>query len=279
MISVRTPSFNYGRFIQDTIRSVEYQDHTVIEHIVEDNLSGDTTLGALASHPNVKWRSRADSGQSDALNEAFNRSSGTWIALLNADEFYLPQGLGALQERGEAAGADVVFGDMVLVDRDGRLLRLVPQHRHKSFVLRRYGISMATCATLFRRDALGEAPWDTQLRRIMDWDLVLRLAIEGRSFLHVPFPVGAFRVHDQRVTAAPASCHADEYETVARRYELPRSNHRRTGRVAHAALKVWDGAYARQLRASSFTGSDFRWFASTEACANVESMRRACYGS
>lgn len=279
MISVLTPSFNYGVFIEDSIRSVQEQTGVEIEHIVEDNESVDTTIEVLASHPRVEWLSRSDYGQSDALNAALDRSSGTWIAWLNADEFYLPRGLHALQEIGEATGADVVFGDAVFVDRDGRYLRLLPQHRHTTFVLRRYGISLSTCATLFRRDTLDEAPWDVSLSRIMDWDLALRLATAGRRFLHAPFPVGAFRVHEQRVTATPASNHTSEYETIDRRYALGLSKHRIAGRLAHSALKFRDGAYARQLRASSFIGSDFRWFASPEASANVESMRKACYRS
>ena len=92
----------------------------------------------------MDWASEPDEGQSDALNRGISRARGRWIAWLNADEFYLPDGLAALVREGDRTGADVIYGDTLFSDGDGRLTRLLPQHRFSPFVLRSYGCYIST---------------------------------------------------------------------------------------------------------------------------------------
>ncbi len=179
-VSVLTPSLNYADFIRDALLSVQGQTGLSLEHIVQDGHSTDGTVEVLRDFgPDVRWRSEPDEGQSDALNKALSRAGREWIALLNADEFYLPGGLEMLVEAGERTGADVVYGDCVFVDEEGRFLRLLAAHRFGRRTLRSYGCFIETCATLFRRSALSEGIWDVELRRIMDWDLFLDLRRRG----------------------------------------------------------------------------------------------------
>jgi len=126
-VSVLTPSFGYGDFIADSIRSVIGQDGLDVEHIVQDGASADETVPVLRSFEGrVEWVSEPDLGQSDALNRALARAGGRWVAWLNADEFYLPGGLNRLISEGERSGADVVYG--VQSQRKGRLLERVSGH-------------------------------------------------------------------------------------------------------------------------------------------------------
>ena len=74
MISVITPSFNQGRFIERCIRSVQAQDYPNCEHIVYDNCSTDATVAVLRRYPHVDWVSEPDRGQSDALNKALGKA-------------------------------------------------------------------------------------------------------------------------------------------------------------------------------------------------------------
>ncbi len=278
-VSVLIPSLNYGRFLRDAVESSLAQV-VPTEVVVQDGGSEDESLEVLrkCAHPNVRWHSQPDGGQSDALNRAFRRATGRWIGWLNADEFYLPGGLQRLVEAGERSGADVVFGDCVFVDVDGRILRLVPQHRFSQRLLRWYGCYIASCATVFRRDVLGDRPWDPDVHRIMDWDLYLRLAGEGRRFLYLPYPVGAFRVHEGRITAQPLAAFQASYDLVRGRYGLPRSRSaQRVGRVLHGMAKARDGAYIRQIRARSLRGRDLRWFATAEGRATARELL-AVYG-
>lgn len=283
-ISVLTPSFGYAHFLTDCLASVRRQRGVVLEHIVQDGGSTDGTVELLEGRPEVRWWSEPDGGQSDALNRALARARGDWIAWLNADEFYLPGALRHLLQAAVTSGADVVYGEAVFVDARGRLRRTVPQHRFDLRSLREFGCYISTCAVLMRRSALGEAPFDTDVRRRMDWDLFVRLADQGRTFHHLRRPVGAFREHDDRVTAAPLSEFREEDARLARRHGLPvdpaeRWRAARVGRWRHAALKAREGAYVRQVRDRRLRGRDLRWFA-TEAGAQAcrELLRRDADG-
>ena len=281
-VSVLTPSYGYGRFIADAIESVLFQEGVSVQHIVQDGLSRDETVDVLSRFEGrIMWASEPDRGQSDALNKALAKASGRWIAWLNADEFYLPGSLAMLVEHGERMAADIVYGDCVFVDADGNVQRLLPQHRFNARILREYGCFVPSNAVLIRRSILGDAPWDPTLRRIMDWDLFMNLMARGARFVHLFYPVGAFRVHDDRITAKPPP-DGEEHSEVASRYGLPRDVRGRwrasqRGRWLHRAYKVIDGAYVRQVGARSLRGRSIRWFAIAEARETWVSLIRNCY--
>lgn len=267
-VSVLTPSYGYGRYIRDSILSVLGQEGVSVQHVVQDAGSLDETLDVLGEFGDaVDWESEPDEGQSDALNKALNRATGRWIGWLNADEFYLPGALSALVDRGEEKGADVVHADTLFVDERGRMLRLQPQHRFSDTVLRLYGCFIASSGIVIRRSAIGDRPWDTGLRMMMDWELYLRLATNGAKFVTLAYPTGAFRWHGERVTAR-RSDFVDEYPRIFGRYGISPSS-RRWGRWLHGGYKLLSASYLRQARARSLRGRDMRWFAGREARQNV----------
>jgi glycosyltransferase involved in cell wall biosynthesis len=280
-IDVLTPSLGYARFLRDAIESVRRQKDVAVRHVIQDGGSEDGTVELLESYDGiVDWESLPDRGQSDGLNRALARSDAEWIAWLNADEFYLPHGLRTLAATAKATGADVVYADAVFVDAEGRVLRLLAQHRFSALTLRSYGTFIPSCATLIRRAALDAEPWDKRLRMIMDWDLCLSLLSAGALFAYVPVPVAAFRVHQARVTASPASDFSEEYALVADRHGLRLSRPRRAlGKVQHGLHKLAGGAYARQLRALRATGADLRWFESVVGPNGATSLVSACAGT
>jgi glycosyltransferase involved in cell wall biosynthesis len=286
-LSVLTPSFGYAGYIRDTLESVARQPGQVsIQHVVQDGGSTDGTVELLREYDGgVVWRSEPDDGQSDALNKAMRLASGRWIGWLNADEFYVPGGVERLVEIGDRTGADVVYGDTAFVDGDGRLLRLVPQHRFSRRIMASYGPIINTVSVVFRRSVLGEAPIDVTMRRMMDWDLYLRLADEGARFRYAPELVGVFRVHGERITATERRGFLQrlnrghgfgrEYALLRDRYGAMRA--RRVGHLGHGLLKLADGAYGRQLRARRLHGADLRWFASPHAESTVRQLVASCY--
>ena len=276
-VSVLTPSYGYGRFIADCIGSVVFQDGVRNEHVVQDGGSQDDTLDILRSFgKGVSWSSEPDDGQSDALNKALNRATGRWVAWLNADEFYLPQSLQMLTAEGDRHRADVVYGDSVTVDRDGKMLGLHPQHAFSPSVLRLYGPFPASVSMIVRREALGTAPWDRLLRIVMDWDLYLGLLRREASFHHVDYPVGAFRVHSDQVSAGPGS---NETTVVRQRYGIPTGKpYRRVGKTLHRGRKVVHGSYLRQLRGKRFRGCDLRWFRDGVGTSAFFDLLAGCYG-
>lgn len=263
-VTVLTPSFGYGRFIEDALESVRRQTGVTVQHVVQDGGSTDETLEVLERHGDaVSWRSEPDAGQSDALNRALRRARGEWVAWLNADEFYLPNALSRLVAAGRAAAADVVYAELTLVDEDGRQVGSAPQHPFAHRILRWYGCYISSCAILIRRSVLGDDPWRTDLRMLMDWELYLDLAAQGRRFAYLPEPVAAFRLHPGQVSGSSADTFRAEFAAVRGRYGIP-GGLVPAGRVLHGAAKLAGGAYRRQLIARRARGRDLRWFAAAQ---------------
>jgi glycosyltransferase involved in cell wall biosynthesis len=277
-VSVLTPSYGYGRFIADSIESVIRQDGLHIEHIIQDGGSKDETLDVLRSFGDqIVWTSEPDQGQSDALNRALTKATGRWVAWLNADEFYLPGGLARLIHEAERSGADVVYGDAIEVDRDGKMLELRPAHPFVPLILRSYGAFPNTTSVVVRRESLGADPWDPTLKVVMDWDLYLGLLQKGSTFRYVPYPVGAYRHHEDQMSAGPGR---GQVAGVRERYGIRTGPiYRVTGLTIHRIYKLVARSYLRQLRARSLHGVDLRWFKDGLGNGHFQALLERCYGS
>jgi len=273
--SVLTPSYGYGRFMSDCVRSVLMQEGVDVEHVVMDGQSRDETvqvLQSLSDDPRLHWVSEPDDGQSDALNKAFLRSTGEWIGWLNADEFYLPGTLESVAACiAENPDTDVIYGDFIEVDADGRLDRLVSEHNYSKKSLRSL-CYIASCTTFIRRDAIPERLWDINCPSMMDWDLFLELSGRGKKFRHLKRPLAAFRVHPGQVTSSAVAQSPQEYSLLRDRHGIPTGPVavkavKALGRIAHIARKVFEGGYIREIRASRLKGRSLRWFDEVDAVA------------
>lgn len=105
-VSIVTPSYNYGRFIEETIRSVLLQGYPNLEYILIDGGSVDNTVSIIHRYEKylTYWESEPDQGQTDAINKGFERSTGDIFVWLNADDAYAAsnclQRVAALYKRG-----------------------------------------------------------------------------------------------------------------------------------------------------------------------------------
>ena len=91
-ISVVTPSYNQGRFLEDSIRSIVTQHYPEIEYIVMDGGSNDSSMDVIRQYEDriSYWASEPDGGQYDAINKGFAKTSGQIMAWLNSDDKYTP---------------------------------------------------------------------------------------------------------------------------------------------------------------------------------------------
>jgi glycosyltransferase involved in cell wall biosynthesis len=87
-ISIITPSFNQGEYIEQTILSVLNQSYKNFEHIICDGGSTDRTIDILKKYKHLVWVSEKDAGQSDALNKALSMCTGDIIGWINSDDYY-----------------------------------------------------------------------------------------------------------------------------------------------------------------------------------------------
>ncbi len=94
-ITIITPSFNQGQFIEETIRSVLLQNYPNLEYIIIDGGSMDNTLEIIKKYEKFidYWVSEADSGQANAINKGLKKATGEVFNWLNSDDYYLPNAL------------------------------------------------------------------------------------------------------------------------------------------------------------------------------------------
>ncbi|MCZ4222068.1 glycosyltransferase family 2 protein [Pedobacter rhodius] len=124
-ISVLTPSFNSGKYIKRAIESVLIQNYSDFEHIIVDSDSYDDTVSIIQEYPHIKLRSEKDSGQSEAMNKAFNMSSGGIIVYLNADDEFLPGAFDAAISAFQAnKDADMIIGNLIFKSATESSLRI-----------------------------------------------------------------------------------------------------------------------------------------------------------
>src|SRR5512134_129792 len=124
-ISIVTPSFNQGKYLERTIRSVIEQDYPNLEYIIIDGGSTDESVEIIRKYEKhlAYWVSEPDRGQSHAINKGFDRATGEIFGWLNSDDWYVPGALKAVAEAFAAnpeAGAVVGAGEMV--DEEGKLV-------------------------------------------------------------------------------------------------------------------------------------------------------------
>jgi len=87
-VSIITITYNSGKTVEDTLKSVAAQTYEHIEHVVIDGASKDNTIDIVKSFPNVKLLSESDNGIYDAMNKGVARATGDVIGILNSDDFY-----------------------------------------------------------------------------------------------------------------------------------------------------------------------------------------------
>ena len=91
-ITVVTPSYNQGQFIEATIQSVIGQQYPNLEYIVCDGGSTDETVEILKKYTDkiTWWCSEKDKGQSDAINKGMRKATGDIVCWINSDDVLLP---------------------------------------------------------------------------------------------------------------------------------------------------------------------------------------------
>jgi len=195
LVSIITPSYNSGRFLEDALRSILAQDYPHIEHLVIDGGSTDDTLQILKRYQNrITWMSKPDEGQADALNKGFKLARGEVLGWLNADDTYQPGAVGsAVAWLQSHPAVDLVYGGFNFINEGREILytHIPPQFSLEKLL---YGDIIPQAAMFFRRRIIEEIGGvDPHLHYVMDWEFVLRIARNYRV-QRVPAVWGNFRI-------------------------------------------------------------------------------------
>lgn len=117
-ISIITPSFNQGKFIERTIKSVLNQKYPNFEYIVIDGGSTDETISILKKYEDkLTWISEPDNGQTSAINKGLRMSTGDIFSYLNSDDTYESNTLKVVSKFfADHPNSSFIYGEGRLID-------------------------------------------------------------------------------------------------------------------------------------------------------------------
>ncbi len=206
-ISVVTPSYNQGEFIERTLQSVAVQRETLpedvaLDHWVFDGGSSDNTCAILEHfEPKVHWVSEPDRGQTHAVNKGLNASDGDIIGWLNSDDIYYPGAIAAvLAFFVSHPDVDVVYGMADHIDIHDKPFEAYPNEPWDAERLKE------TCfisqpALFFRKRILATCGMlDESLNYCMDYEFWLRLTKKGIQFAYLEKKLAGSRLYGETKT-------------------------------------------------------------------------------
>jgi glycosyltransferase involved in cell wall biosynthesis len=202
-ISVVTPSFNQGAFIERTVRSVLGQRYPKLQYVMMDGGSTDNTLELLRPYLGHfhHFHSGPDQGQADAIARGLNQTSGDILAYLNSDDLLAPGTLHFVAEYfDQHPEVDFIYSHRCIIDANDRIVSYWFLPPHVNYLMRRWDlIPQETC---FWRRSLFEAVGnvDRSYRFAMDYDLFVRMMARGK-FRRANRFLAAFRQHESSKTS------------------------------------------------------------------------------
>ena len=221
LVSIITPSFNQGPFLEDTIRSVLSQSYPHLEYILIDAGSTDNSLEIIHRYSSklAYWISEVDRGQAHAINKGLQRAQGEILGWLNSDDLLLPDAVSqVVQVFLEEPETGVVYGRLERIDENGRLLPTpeLPKDRTEFSIAHVLGECIVNQPGAFwRRSVMDQAGLlNESLSFSLDYEYWIRLALLGVKFKKLPQVVAHFRLSSGSKTVSQATAMALEQMKV-----------------------------------------------------------------
>jgi len=224
MVSIITPSYNQGEFIEDTILSITGQTYRNLEHIVVDGGSTDNTLDILRKYAgtyDLSWSSEPDEGMYQAINKGLKKAKGDILCYLNTDDLYLPWTLEAVVgyfTRNQQV--DLLYGDIIHLDDTKGTIELTfsPPFNLKWAIVT--GGLYQPAVFWSRRAYERVGGLDETLQIGGDYEYWIRIAMLG-SVKKVTEFLAVDRSHDNRKCFVQSDLSEEELSQIRRRYGAP----------------------------------------------------------
>ena len=150
-ISIIIPSYNKVKYIESTLKSIVKQGYKNFEMIIQDGASTDGTLEIIKKYATkykafIRYESKKDKGQLDAINKGIKKATGDIITFINADDEYT---LGCFETVVgyylENPGALWFAGKGIVIDENGRdMAKMVSRYKSTLLLINKYNLLLTT---------------------------------------------------------------------------------------------------------------------------------------
>ena len=235
-ISIVTPNFNYGKYLEDTIVSVLSQEYPNLEYILIDGGSTDNSVDVIRTYEDriSSWQSKRDDGQADAINKGFLKTTGDILGWLNSDDMYLPGALNKVRNIFASLEGDdptIVFGNCVHLDVESNRASgsdVVAWQRALDLRLYDYIIQPSCFWSRSVYERVG--PLSLDMNFGFDWDWFIRAEQAGVRFVSMDDFLSVYRFHDEHKTGIGGEQRWQELAEIYRKHY--------SGEVADSFLKL-----------------------------------------
>ena len=221
-ISVITPSFNQGRLIEQTILSVISQQYPNLEFLILDGGSTDNTVEIISKYEKqiTYWHSKKDNGQASAINEGFNRATGSILCWINSDDMYLPGIFNMVATYfTEETSPRIVFGNCIHVnDETGKV-------RGSSVTRAHERLDLSLCDYIIQPSSFwNRAAWtltgklNEAMNFAFDWDWFIRAKRAGVDLLPLAEYLSIYRIHENHKSGSGGAKRIEELQRIVSTY-------------------------------------------------------------
>jgi len=202
-VSIVTPSYNQGQFIEETIRSVLLQGYPDLEYIIIDGGSTDGSVDIIRKYEPwlAYWVSEPDRGQAHAINKGWARATGDILAYINSDDYYVEGAVSAIVEGFRVhPGVGLIYGTAIVVDETGREMRIWEAQPFDLKKMLAVTNIVPQPAAFLSRAALEETGYlNEDLEMILDYELYIRIGMRFPAVC-IPRVLAKFRDHSRSKT-------------------------------------------------------------------------------
>lgn len=203
-ITVVTPSYNQGQFLEETIRSVLLQGYPDLEYIIIDGGSTDNSIEIIKKYETwlYYWESQPDRGQCHAINKGWKKAeSGVW-AWLNSDDIYMTGTFGkAASALKESDDINLVYATANYIDEESRIVgqkykaRPLPQGIERMKFWTGWPIPQPT---IFFNSSILEkyGPLDERYHYSLDYEWLIRVS-RKQTFMFINDIWAGYRRHEE----------------------------------------------------------------------------------
>jgi len=258
-ITVVTPSYNQGQFIEATIQSVIGQQYPNLEYLVCDGGSTDETVEILKKYSNkiTWWCSEKDKGQSDAINKGMRRATGDIVCWINSDDVLLPGTLHTVAKfYHDHPDTDFANGYTVEIDKEGKIINfthIVMNH----FFFRHGCYNISQPGMFWKREIFDKIGYiDESFHAKMDVEWLIRVYEAGLKVRRINRNLGAIRIYPDTKTAQGGSIWTRDSDALRKMYHgkyLPENG--KLYRPFFKLYKILDGCmYRNAIRKWQYCG-------------------------